>query len=57
VNSGLKPDEVVVTDGADRLREGAKVEITADKAPHLNDAPPAKREKKKRRSGKLAKSE
>ncbi len=28
VESGLKPGELVVTDGTDRLREGAKVELT-----------------------------
>jgi multidrug efflux system membrane fusion protein len=29
VESGVAPGEVVVTDGVDRLREGAKVEVTA----------------------------
>ena len=27
INSGLAPDELVVTDGADKLRDGAKVEV------------------------------
>ena len=32
VESGLKPGEQVVVDGADRLREGARVEV-ADRTP------------------------
>ena len=39
VDSGLVRDEVVVLDGADRLREGAKVEIAGAEAPQLKDAP------------------
>jgi multidrug efflux system membrane fusion protein len=33
IESGLVPGEVVVTDGIDRLREGAKVEVTAPFVP------------------------
>ena len=33
VTAGLKPDEQVVTDGADKLREGAKVRIAAAPQP------------------------
>ena len=33
IESGLKPGEMVVTDGIDRLREGAKVEVTAPFVP------------------------
>ena len=33
IESGLKPGELVVTDGIDRLREGAKVEVTTPFVP------------------------
>lgn len=33
IESGIAPGEVVVTDGIDRLREGAKVEVTAPFVP------------------------
>jgi len=33
IDSGLKPGEIVVTDGIDRLREGAKVEVTTPFVP------------------------
>ena len=33
IESGIEPGEVVVTDGIDRLREGAKVEVTAPFVP------------------------
>jgi multidrug efflux system membrane fusion protein len=33
IDSGLKPGEMVVTDGIDRLREGAKVEVTTPFVP------------------------
>ena len=33
IESGLKPGETVVTDGADELREGARVRIPGEKAP------------------------
>jgi membrane fusion protein, multidrug efflux system len=40
VESGLAPDDVVVTDGADRLRDGAKVSIPdASKTPAAAAAP------------------
>jgi membrane fusion protein, multidrug efflux system len=43
VNSGLSPGDRVVVDGADRLRDGAKVEIASgDEAPHSQPTPPAK---------------
>ena len=35
IESGLAPGEVVVTDGIDRLREGAKVEVTTPFVPRL----------------------
>ena len=34
IESGIAPGELVVTDGIDRLREGAKVEVTAPFVPH-----------------------
>ena len=33
IESGVKPGELVVTDGIDRLREGAKVEVTTPFVP------------------------
>jgi len=42
--SGLKPGDVVVVDGADRLREGSKVRIVLDEgytAANINDGPGA----------------
>jgi membrane fusion protein, multidrug efflux system len=44
VESGIQPGERVVTDGLDRLREGAKVEV-ATARPSFN-APPAAEQKK-----------
>jgi len=38
IESGLAPGEVVVTDGIDRLREGAKVEVTAPFVPRARGA-------------------
>ncbi len=52
LESGLKPGEQVVADGADKLREGAKVEIQppgAAKAP--GETRPGKGEGKKKRGG------
>jgi multidrug efflux system membrane fusion protein len=37
INTGLEPGEIVVTDGAERLREGARVEL---KAPPGSATPP-----------------
>ena len=48
IDSGVAPGETVVTDGVDRLREGAKVE-TASARPSPNAAPPPAAEKKGRR--------
>ena len=40
VQEGLQPDEVVVVDGADKLREGMKVRlVTRESAPSINVAP------------------
>jgi membrane fusion protein, multidrug efflux system len=44
ITSGLKPDDVVVVDGADRLRDGSKVRIVPDgddTAGSVNDGPGA----------------
>jgi membrane fusion protein, multidrug efflux system len=44
IESGLKAGDVVVVDGADRLRDGSKVRISADQsntAANLNDGPGA----------------
>jgi multidrug efflux system membrane fusion protein len=41
VDSGVKPGELVVVDGADKLRDGAKVEVqTPGSAPHRGGAGP-----------------
>jgi multidrug efflux system membrane fusion protein len=48
IDSGVAPGEIVVTDGVDRLREGAKVE-TASARPPPSAAPPPAGEKKGRR--------
>lgn len=61
IESGLKPGEIVVVDGTDKLREGAKVAVTlqesktgaqASNAPTLAPAPaqPAPRQRKSRGS-------
>ena len=47
VSSGLQPGEIVVTDGADKLREGSKVELPGD-APKAAAATDAKSEKRSR---------
>jgi membrane fusion protein, multidrug efflux system len=44
ITSGLKADDVVVVDGADRLRDGSKVKISAnqgDAAANMNNGPGA----------------
>jgi multidrug efflux system membrane fusion protein len=33
VKAGLKPGEIVVTEGADRLRDGAQVQLPKSEAP------------------------
>jgi multidrug efflux system membrane fusion protein len=43
VTKGLQPDEVVVTDGADRLKDGAKVKLAARATPAGAAAPTGKR--------------
>lgn len=43
VNAGLKPGEVVVTEGGDRLRDGAQVQLPSSApAPAAAEQPPAK---------------
>lgn len=52
VIEGLKPDELVVTDGADRLREGIRVEVISRGAAAAQDGPQeeaAPKKKKKKR--------
>ena len=39
IDEGVKPGEVVVTDGADKLREGASVDVAGRAAPPAADAP------------------
>jgi multidrug efflux system membrane fusion protein len=58
VESGVTPGELVVTDGADRLREGARVQI-ADRTPRPDKAGAAKGEggRHKREGGAPAKSQ
>jgi len=52
VETGLKPGEVVVVNGADKLREGAKVEVTLQQAPSpLTPLPQGEGNEKKGRSG------
>lgn len=43
IDDGVKPGEVVVTDGADKLREGASVDVAGRAAPPAADAPRAGR--------------
>ncbi len=43
IESGIKPGELVVTDGIDRLREGAKVEVTTPFVPRARGGDPSKR--------------
>ncbi len=58
IASGLQPGEVVVVDGADKLREGAKVELTLQgaktsdtPAPSAAQTAPAPAQRKSHRSG------
>jgi membrane fusion protein, multidrug efflux system len=39
IEDGVKPGETVVTDGADKLREGASVDVAGRSAPPAADAP------------------
>ncbi len=39
IDDGVRPGEVVVTDGADKLREGASVDVGGQSAPPAADAP------------------
>ena len=50
ISSGLSPDELVVVDGTEKLREGSKVEIRnqGDKPARATDAPPAGADKPQR---------
>jgi len=50
INSGLAPDELVVVDGTEKLREGSKVEVRNQNEQPVNgpDAPPARPEKSQR---------
>ena len=43
IESGIKPGELVVTDGIDRLREGAKVDVTTPFVPRARGGDPSKR--------------
>ena len=43
IESGIKPGDLVVTDGIDRLREGAKVEVTTPFVPRARGGDPSKR--------------
>lgn len=55
VSAGVSANEVVVLDGADKLKEGAKVEVAAGgEAPVAEE--PVKEKKKKRKKGDLAAS-
>ena len=51
IESGIAPGEVVVTDGIDRLREGAKVEVTAPFVPRAR-GPGAEGGRRGQRGGK-----
>lgn len=55
VDAGLAPNEMIVLDGADKLREGAKVEIAAGDGAPPEDAP-ARSEKKARKKDKVSRS-
>jgi multidrug efflux system membrane fusion protein len=50
IAAGLKPDELVVVDGADRLREGIKVEMLTAQGTPLTDPPRQPGGKKKRQA-------
>jgi len=39
IDEGIQPGDVVVTDGADKLREGASVDVAGRSAPPSADAP------------------
>jgi multidrug efflux system membrane fusion protein len=49
IESGLQVGERVITDGVDRVREGAKVEVTEPGAGVRGSADPAKREEMKKK--------
>lgn len=53
IESGLKPGELVVTDGIDRLREGAKVEVTTPFVPRARSpgGDPSKRGNRQGKDG------
>jgi multidrug efflux system membrane fusion protein len=60
IESGVEPGERVITDGVDRIREGAKVEVTVPGAGQRPGAAPGgqrgegKRESRKQREGEAA---
>jgi multidrug efflux system membrane fusion protein len=49
VESGLQPGERVITDGVDRIREGAKVEVTEPGGGQPSPRPSSRREAGKAR--------
>jgi multidrug efflux system membrane fusion protein len=50
IEAGVQPGERVVTDGVDRLREGAKIEL-AQRAPAVEALPPSSDKKGRRKKG------
>ncbi len=50
VASGLARDELVVVDGADRLRQGAQVDLASAESPAAGSPAPQKEKKKKRKN-------
>ncbi|MDE1961094.1 MAG: multidrug transporter subunit MdtA, partial [Xanthomonadaceae bacterium] len=52
VTDGLKPGDFVVTDGADNLRDGSRVELPGDApAPTPNTSPAGGRGRRAQRAG------
>ncbi|WP_395747623.1 MdtA/MuxA family multidrug efflux RND transporter periplasmic adaptor subunit [Prosthecobacter sp.] len=54
ITEGLKPGDKVVTQGVDRLKEGAKVEVVTPGKPPLADATKGERPKREGKGGKGA---
>jgi len=51
VTDGLKPGDIVVTDGADNLRDGSRVELPGDAPPKPNTSPAGGRGRRAPRAG------
>ena len=51
IEAGVQPGERVVTDGVDRLREGAKIELAQRSASPAMEAPPPGEKKGRRKKG------